>query len=218
MTHAAAPAATPANSPADAPVATGMPIVDAVNHGEAVAPGGEAHAGTVAEAEHAVAHQTLLGMDSYAWVGLAFVCFVALLWKFGAFASIGKALDGRADKVRADLAEAAELKAEAERMKRDAAEEARRAAEDARAMVAAAETEAKRIVEQAGIDAETAIARRTRLAEERIAAEARAAEADLRARAADITVKAAEAVLAERAGTGKLAELTDAAIAGLDRR
>lgn len=204
--------------PADTAVATDMPIVDAVNHGETIEHGASAQAGTVAEAEHAAAHQTLLGLDSYTWVGIAFLCFLAILWKFGAFSALGKALDGQADKVRADLAEAAQLKAEAERMKREAAEDAARAAEDARAMIAAAETEAKRIVDQAAADAETAIARRTRLAEERITAEARAAEAQLRAHAADITVKAARALLAERAGAGELVGLTDAAIAGLDRR
>jgi F-type H+-transporting ATPase subunit b len=66
------------------------------------------------------------------------------------------------------------------------------------------------------VSAEEAIARRTRLAEDRIAAEARGAEAELRARAAEITVKAAEAILAGK--TKELAGLTDAAIAGLDRR
>jgi chorismate mutase len=43
-----------------------------------------------------------------------------------------------------------------------------------------------------------------------------AAEAELRARAAEITVKAAEALLAGK--TRELAGMTDAAIAGLDRR
>ena len=85
-------------------------------------------------------------------------------------------------------------------------------------MLANAEAEARRIVEQATVDAETAIARRTRLAEDRIAAEARGAEAELRARAADITVKAARALLAERAGSGELVALTDSAISTLDKR
>lgn len=200
-----------------APVETGMPIVDAVNHGETLEPGTPAEAGTVADAEYAASHEVLLGLDSYAWVGIAFLTFVLILWRFGAFRALGSALDGQAEKVRSDLAEAAQLKAEAEQMKRDAAAEAAQAAEDARAMMAAAEAEAKRIVEQAGVDADAAIARRTRLAEERIAAESRAAEAELRARAADITVKAAEALLGERAGAGGLGDLTDAAIAGLDR-
>jgi F-type H+-transporting ATPase subunit b len=172
---------------------------------------------TQAESGHAeVHHQTFLGMDSYAWVAIAFALFAALLWRLGAFGMITKALDGQAEKVKSDLAEAAALKAEAEAMKAKAAADAAEAEATARAMLANAEEEAKRIVEQAAADAETAIARRTRIAEDRIGAEVRAAEAELRARASDITVKAAEALLAAR--TKELAGLTDAAIAGLDRR
>jgi F-type H+-transporting ATPase subunit b len=175
-----------------------------------------AAAGTVAEAEHAAAHETFLGLDSYAWVGAAFLCFVLLLWKLGAFRMIGTSLDAQAEKVKADLAEAAQLKAEAEAMRAKAAADAADAETSAKAMLANAEVEAKRIVEQAARDADEAITRRTRLAEDRIAAEARGAEAELRARAADITVKAAEALLATK--SKELAGLTDAAIAGLDRR
>jgi F-type H+-transporting ATPase subunit b len=173
-------------------------------------------ASTLAEAGHEAPHETFLGLDSYAWVGLAFLAFLLLLWRIGAFAMITKALDGQALKVKSDLAEAAALKAEAQAMKDRAAAEAVEAETTAKAMLANAELEARRIVEQATVDADTAIARRTRLAEDRIAAEVRGAEAELRARAADITVKAAQGLLATR--SKELAGLTDAAIAGLDRR
>lgn len=180
----------------------------------------EGHAGTpgtVADAEHAAGHDAILGIfDSYAIVGFAFLTFVLLLWKFGAFRMLGSALDGAAEKVRADLAEAAQLKAEAEAMKAKAAADAAEAAAQAKETLANAEVEAKRIIAQAAVDEETAITRRTKLAEDRIAAEARATEAELRARAADIAVKAAETLLAGRAK--ELTGLTDAAIAGLDRR
>lgn len=182
-----------------------------------VAPGHAGEPGTVADAEHAAGHDAILGIfDSYAIVGFAFLTFVLLLWKFGAFRMLGSALDGAAHKVRADLAEAAQLKADAEAMKAQAAADAAEAAAQAKETLANAEVEAKRIIAQAAVDAETAITRRTKLAEDRIAAEARATEAELRARAADIAVKAAETLLAGRAK--ELSGLTDAAIAGLDRR
>ncbi|MFN7177338.1 MAG: ATP F0F1 synthase subunit B, partial [Thermaurantiacus sp.] len=152
------------------------------------------------------------------WLAVAFVLFMALLWRVGAFAAIGRALDGQADKVRAALAEAEQLKAEAERLRSDAAREAQEAAEQARAILAQAETEAGRIIAQAETDAEAAIARRTRLAEDRIAAAERAAEAELRARAADLSVKAAETLLAQQAGEGRLRHLTDDAISELAGR
>ncbi len=178
----------------------------------------ETHSSTAADGGHDAAHETYLGLDSYGWVAVAFLIFAGLLWKFGAFKMVGGALDSRAEKVRGDLAEVAELKAEAEALKAKAAAEAVQAAADAKAMLATAEVEAARILQQAKSDAEDAIFQRTRMAEDRIAAEARAAEAELRARASDIVVKAARAVLAERAAKGELDELTDAAIAGLDRR
>ncbi|MFA7439761.1 MAG: hypothetical protein WCZ66_02205 [Sphingomonadaceae bacterium] len=163
-------------------------------------------------------HETFLGLDSTAWVAISCLIFVAVLWKVGAFRAIGNALDSRATKVRADLAEAASLRAEAEALKAKAAADAAQAEADAKAVIANAEVEAKRIVAQATEDAETAIRRRTRLAEDRIAAEGRSAEAELRARAAEITVKAAQTMLAERSKRGELSGLVDTAIAGLDRR
>lgn len=179
----------------------------------------ESHtATTTVDAGPDAAHETFLGLDSYAWVGLAFLSFMLLLWRLGAFSALVKALDAQAEKVKSDLAEAAALKAEAEAMKVKAAADAAEAEAAAKAMLANAEVEAMRIVEQAAADADEAITRRTRLAEDRIAAEARSAEAELRARAADITVRAATALLAERSAKGDLADLADDAIAGLDRR
>ena len=64
-----------------------------------VADHGAAAAGTVAGAEHAAGHETFLGLDSYAWVGAAFLCFVLLLWRLGAFRMIGTSLDAQAEKV-----------------------------------------------------------------------------------------------------------------------
>jgi F-type H+-transporting ATPase subunit b len=190
-----------------------LPGTSAATPAGETAASAETHA---ADAGHGAAHETLLGMDSYAWVGLAFLAFVLLLWRLGAFRMITGALDAQAEKVKTDLAEAAALKAEAEAMRAKAAADAAEAESNAKAMLAHAEDEAKRIVAQAAVDAEEAIGRRTRLAEDRIAAEVRGAETELRARAADITVKAAEALLAAR--TAELADLTDSAIATLDRR
>lgn len=175
------------------------------------------HAGTTAPGEHA-GHETLLGLDSYGWVGLAFLAFVLLLWRFGVFGMLARALDSQADRVRSELAEAAALKAEAEAMRARAAADAAQAEADARTMLSNAEAEAQRIMAQAGVDAEAAIARRQKLASDRLAAESRAAEAELRARAAEISLKAAQTLLAERAAAGQLAGLTDSAIGALDRR
>jgi F-type H+-transporting ATPase subunit b len=177
------------------------------------------HAATMAEpgGGHG-GHETFLGLDSYAWVAIAFVLFVAILWRVGAFRAIGSALDQKAVRIRADLAEAAALRAEAEALKQRAAAEAQQAAADAGAILAGAEAEARRILDHAAQETEAVIARRTRLAEDRLAAQARSAERELRQRAADITIAASRAVLARRGADGELAGLIDRSIADLDQR
>ena len=57
--------------------------------------------------------------DPKFWVAVSFVLFVALVGKL-AWAKITEALDGRAARIRAELEEAARLRAEAETMLRQA--------------------------------------------------------------------------------------------------
>lgn len=160
-------------------------------------------------------HDTFLGLNIHAWIALAFTTFMVAMWRVGAFRLVGKWLDGQADKVRAELAEAAALKAEAEDMKKQAAAAAAQAEADARTLVAEAEKEAERILARAEEDWKAQIARREKLAADRIAAEKRSAEAELRGYAADLTMRAAEDILRKRAADGALGHLTDTAIASL---
>jgi F-type H+-transporting ATPase subunit b len=160
--------------------------------------------------------ELFLGIDSYGWVGLAFLVFMAVLWRLGAFRAIGAMLDDRANKVKADLAEAEALRAEAQAIRDSAAAEAEQARKDAAEMRARAQADAERILASVDAEAEAAIARVTRLAEDRIAAARRAAENELRARAAELATRAAEQILVAR--KEDLQALTDNAIAGLDRR
>lgn len=169
-------------------------------------------------AEHDTAHQSFLGLSTTAWVGVAFVIFVIILWRAGMFRAIAGGLDARAEKVKADLAEAAALRAEAEQLKARAAEEAAQAERDAATMRANAEREAEALVVKARADADAAIARRQRMAEDRITAAQRAAEADLRARAAQLATAAARDILAAKAANGELVGLTDQAIATISGR
>jgi F-type H+-transporting ATPase subunit b len=164
-----------------------------------------------------VEHEAWL-FDSYGWVAVAFVVFMLLIWRVGGFRSLGAALDSRGAKVRADLAEAAQLKAEAEALRSKAVEDAAQAARDADAIVANAHREAEALVANAEMAAHAAVARRQRLAEDRITAAQRSAEAALRARAADLATRAARDILAERAARGELAGMTDRAILEIGAR
>ncbi|MBY0329822.1 MAG: ATP synthase F0 subunit B, partial [Acetobacteraceae bacterium] len=60
-------------------------------------------------------HYEYFWLDPKFWVAVSFVIFIALVGRT-AWAKITEALDGRAARVRADLAEAARLREEAEAM------------------------------------------------------------------------------------------------------
>ena len=51
--------------------------------------------------------------DAEFWVAAAFVCFVAILWKVGAFSSLIQALDHRSEQIARELEEARVLRDEA---------------------------------------------------------------------------------------------------------
>ena len=75
-----------------------------------------------------------------------------------------------------------------------------------------AKHEAEEIVAKAQRDAEALVERRTRMAEEKIAAEERAAVDQLRVAAADAATKAAARLIAERHDAGTDAQIVDRAI------
>jgi len=154
--------------------------------------------------------------DPKFWVAVSFLIFVALMGR-KAWGIITSALDGRAAKVRAELDEAARLRAEAEAMLRQA--EADRAAAQAEAveLLARARVEAQRVAEQAAAEAEASAKRRERMALDRIAAAEAGAIAEVRNAAAEIAVMAARDVLASTVTPETDAAMIDAAVADLPR-
>ncbi len=133
-------------------------------------------------------------MDTF-WVAVGFVIFVGILGYYGVHKMILSALDARGAKVAEQLAAAAALRVEAEKLL--AEYEAKRVAaeKDASTIVAEAKAEAERIrVEQEAKLADF-VTRRTRMAEEKIAQAEASAASEVRAAAADAAVRAAEMVL-----------------------
>lgn len=163
------------------------------------------------------AEPTAFGLDATAWVALAMLVVIALmLWK-KVPASIGRALDKKIAGIREQLDEASKLRAEAEALKAEYEAKAAAAEGEAVTMRERAQAEAAAIVAQARTDAEALVERRTRMAEDKIAAAERSAVAEIRAIAANAAVVAAASLIAERhdAQTDKV--MTDRAIAGLGR-
>ena len=161
---------------------------------------------------------TFLGLNPGGWVALAMLAvFAVLIWK-KVPAAIGKALDAKIALIRDQLAEAESLRKEAEALKAEYEAKAASADKDRETLLERARHEADEIVAKAKTDAEALVERRTRMAEDKIAAEERAAVEQLRAAAADAAANAAAKLIAERHDAGTDAKLVDQAIKELAGR
>jgi F-type H+-transporting ATPase subunit b len=139
------------------------------------------------------------------WVAVAFVIFVGVLVYVGVPKMMLKALDDRGKRVQADLDEARRLKEEAQKLLAEYQGKQRQAEGEAAAIIAGAKAEAERIAADAKIKMEEFVARRTKMAETKIAQAETQAVADVRAAAAEAAVAAAELILTESV-KGKVAD------------
>ncbi|MBX9739443.1 MAG: ATP F0F1 synthase subunit B [Beijerinckiaceae bacterium] len=133
--------------------------------------------------------------DSF-FVAVGFVLFVLLLGYLGVHKKLTGALDERADKIRAELAEAQRLREEAAAVLASYEKKRAEAEAEAQAIVTQARAEAEQLSRETAERMADFVARRTRQAETKIAAAEAQAALDVRAAAADAAVKAAEIVLA----------------------
>ena len=173
---------------------------------------------TVAETHHEVEPTSLrLNAEQWVWVGITIFLLLAI---FVAKAPklIVEGLDAKIAQVRKQLDEATALRVEAEALLADARAKQDAAGRDAEAIVAHAVAEAAQVIETARGDADTLVASRTRMAEDKIAAAERSATADLRARVATIAAQAAKMVIAAQSTDADKARSTDDAISALGRR
>jgi len=137
--------------------------------------------------------------ETETWVALAFLLFVAGLAYIGVHRMIAKSLDERAARIKAELDEAKKLKDEAAQLLADYRRKRDEAETEALGIIAGAKAEADRLAAEAKMKIEEFVARRTKMAEVKIAqAEAQAA-ADVRSAAAEAAVAAAEKLLAQQA-------------------
>jgi F-type H+-transporting ATPase subunit b len=139
------------------------------------------------------------------WVGVAFVIFMALAWRMGAFRTLIEGLDSRGRRVRAELDEAQRLRAEADALLAEYKRRRDEAEREAQDIVSAAREEAERVAREAHDRMTDFVRRRTAAAETKIAqAEANAMQ-QVRAAAADAAVRVSETVLRDqmRGGAGE---------------
>jgi F-type H+-transporting ATPase subunit b len=172
-----------------------------------------AHTGT-AELHH---QPSAFGITAPGWVALSMLIVLGILLWQKVPALVARMLDARIATIRTQLDEASALRAEAEKLLADAKARDAASAGDAASIVAHAEAEAAQVRAKAEADSVDLIARRGKMAEDKIAAAERAAIAEVRARAADAAAKAAASIIAERHDANADRALTDRAIAGIGR-
>ena len=151
--------------------------------------------------------------EAEAWVAIAFVIFLGILVYFGAHRRITDSLDQRQTRIKAELDEARRLREEAQALLAEFERKGREAEGEAAAIIAGATAEAERLAIEAKVRMEDFVARRTKMAEAKIAQAEAQALADVRSAAADAAAAAAEKILTN-AAKGKLAE--DLLIKGIE--
>jgi len=154
--------------------------------------------------------------DPTFWVTIALVVFIALIFKpAGRMAS--KGLDERAEKIKAELDEAERLRKEAQDLLAQYQRKQRDAAGEAQSIIDHAKQEAERMDREGRERLKASLARREKLAEDRIAmAEAQAIE-QVRTRAVEVAITAASSVLASSLSADKADVLINDAVKQLPK-
>ncbi|MEZ5810695.1 MAG: F0F1 ATP synthase subunit B [Rhizobiaceae bacterium] len=129
------------------------------------------------------------------WALVALIIFLGVVLYFKVPAMVGKSLDDRADKIRNELEEARKLREDAQQLLAEYQRRRKEAEKEASDMVAAARHEADIIVADAKQKTEDYVARRTALAEQKIAQAERDAVNEVRSDAVEIAVAAAGRLL-----------------------
>jgi F-type H+-transporting ATPase subunit b len=135
-------------------------------------------------------------LEAEFWVAAAFVIFLGVLGYLGAHKLLLSGIDERRERIKSELDEARRLKSEAEALLAQYKHKQQDAEREAQAIVASAKTEAERLAAEAESKLEEFVARRAKIAENKIAQAEAQALAEVRSAAADAAVAAAERILA----------------------
>lgn len=146
------------------------------------------------------------------WVAVAFVIFIGIVAKTGAFGGLAKSLDDRSRRIRQELDDARALHEEAKRVLADYQKRRVEAEKEAAAIVEAAKEEAQRFAAESEAKLKDFVARRTALAEQRIAQAEQQASNEVRAAAADAAIKASEDILRASVKGAKADALVEAGL------
>lgn len=156
-------------------------------------------------------------LDANFYVAVCVILFLALLiWK-GAHKAIAKALDDRAEKIRAELDEARRLREEAQAELASLQRKQKEAEDLAEDIIKQAQRDAEIMAANARKDLTERLERRAALAESKIANAEAQALAEVRAKAADMAVLAAEEILKSNLKAGDHTRLVSDGIAQMGK-
>lgn len=132
------------------------------------------------------------------WVLISFIGFIAMMMYFGVPGMIAKALDARADAIRKELDDARKLREEAQQLLADYQKKSKEAEDEAKSIIDSARREAEALAAETRKSLAEQVARRSKMAEEKIARAEAQALAEVRGSAIDAAMAAAEKILAGR--------------------
>jgi len=132
------------------------------------------------------------------YILLATLIVLGFGWKAGAFSGIGKALDARGETIRKELEQARALREEAQKLLAEYQKKQKEAEAEAGAIIAAAKVEAERFKAEQIAKVQDFVARRTKLAEQKIAQAEASAVSEVRSAAADTAITAATSILSQQ--------------------
>lgn len=135
------------------------------------------------------------------WVFISLLIVIFFLASKGIHKTLGKALDARAEGIRHELDEAKRLREEAQALLASYQRKQAEAEEQAKHIVEQARRDAEAMAEQARKDLKDKLARRAELAEAKIANAEAEAISDVKSRAVDLAVAAAEKLIREEFNT-----------------
>jgi len=151
------------------------------------------------------------------WIAVAFVLFIVLAGR-PILRAINKMLDERGTKIRRDLEDARRLRSESEALLAEYKAKQQDAAREAGEIMKHAREEAELFRKEAAANLTAALARRERMALDKITQAEAQAVAEVRSQAVDLAVAAAQRILEQQMAGPKAASLIDQSIAELDRK
>ncbi|MCC5975565.1 MAG: F0F1 ATP synthase subunit B [Rubellimicrobium sp.] len=151
-------------------------------------------------------------------VTIAFLVFVGILVRFKVPEMLGGLLDKRAETIRSELAEARQLREEAQALLASYQRRQKDVQDQVDRIIASARDEAERAARQASQDIQASVGRRLAAAQEQLASAEQAAIRSVQDRAVTVAIAAARDVIARQMTAAQANALIDRSISEVEAK